>query len=230
MAEVGTTAGGTRRTGPEHRVRDWTVPLRDGADPVVIGGTLDWVPPPDAYTWWTVTIVGLLAVGALGLVAAAAPAGARALSAVGALLVVGGALTVVYPVGRELDAGAQGVGGVLVGLLSGQIWSLLTGLGAVAAGWYALARRPAADFAVALAGACLALFGGAANAAVFARSIAPVPLVARGRPRHGGGGADHRCRRDSRRSPPPARRLPGRHRSTPGRRRRTRSYGRGVKP
>ncbi|MEU1396137.1 hypothetical protein ABZ403_08735 [Micromonospora zamorensis] len=159
----------------EHRVRDWTVPLRDGADPVVIGGTLDWVPPPDAYTWWTVTIVGLLAVGALGLVAAAAPAGARALSAVGALLVVGGALTVVYPLGRELDAGAQGVGGVLVGLLSGQIWSLLTGLGAVAAGWYALARRPAADFAVALAGACLALFGGAANAAVFARSIAPVP-------------------------------------------------------
>ncbi|MGW3789237.1 hypothetical protein ACWD5Z_32015 [Micromonospora chokoriensis] len=159
----------------EHRVRDWTVPLRDGADPVVIGGTLDWVPPPDAYTWWTVTIVGLLAVGALGLVAAASAAGGRALSALGALLVVGGAVAVVYPVGRELDAGAQGVGGVVLGLLSGQIWSLLTGLGAIAAGWYALARRTAADFPVALAGACLALFAGAANAAVFARSIAPVP-------------------------------------------------------
>ncbi|MEK8107816.1 hypothetical protein NKG94_27450 [Micromonospora sp. M12] len=64
---------------------------------------------------------------------------------------------------------------MLVGLLSGQIWSLLTGLGAIAAGWYALSRRPAADFVVALAGACLALFAGVANAAVFTRSIAPVP-------------------------------------------------------
>ncbi|MDG4808178.1 hypothetical protein O7634_15590 [Micromonospora sp. WMMD1120] len=159
----------------EHRVRDWTVPLRDGADPVAIVGTLDWVPPPDAYTWWAVSIVGLLAVGALGLVAAASPAGVRALSALGALLVVGGAVAVAYSVGREVDAGAQGIGGVLTGLLSGQIWSLLTGLGAVAAGLYALRRRPAGDFAVALAGACLALFAGVANAAVFARSIAPVP-------------------------------------------------------
>ncbi|RZT82943.1 hypothetical protein EV382_6258 [Micromonospora violae] len=159
----------------EHRVRDWTIPLRDGTDPVMIGGTLDWVPPPDAYTWWAVTIVALLAVGALGLLAAAATAGRRALSALGALLIVGGAVAVVYPVGRELDAGAQGVGPVVVGLLSGQVWSLLTGLGAIAAGWYALARRPSADFVVALAGACLALFAGAANATVFARSIAPVP-------------------------------------------------------
>lgn len=159
----------------EHRVRDWTVPLRDGTDPLTIGGTLDWVPPPDAYTWWAVSVIGLLAVGALGLFAAAAPAGTRALAALGALLVVGGAVAVAYPVGREVDAGAQGVGGVLAGLLSGQIWSLLTGLGAVAAGWYALTRRPAADFAVALAGACLALFAGVANAAVFARSVAPVP-------------------------------------------------------
>ncbi|TNH30566.1 hypothetical protein FHG89_06720 [Micromonospora orduensis] len=159
----------------EHRVRDWSVPLRDGTDPLRIDGTLDWVPPPDAYTWWAVTIVGLLAVGALGLLAAASPAGARALSALGALLIVGGAVAVVYPVGRELDAGAQGVGGVLVGLLSGQVWSLLTGLGAIAAGWYALARRPGADFVVALGGACLALLAGTANAAVFARSIAPVP-------------------------------------------------------
>ncbi|WP_406077158.1 hypothetical protein [Micromonospora sp. NBC_00858] len=162
----------------EHRVRDWTIPLRDGGDPAQIRGTLDWVPPPDAYTWWAVTIVGVLAVGALGLLAAAAPAGARALSALGALLIAGGAVAVLYPVGRELDAGAQGVGGVLVGLLSGQVWSLLTGLGAIAAGCYALARRPAADFAVALAGACLALFAGVANAAVFARSIAPVPWPA----------------------------------------------------
>ncbi|MFG1650924.1 hypothetical protein ACGFIE_13405 [Micromonospora sp. NPDC049275] len=168
------------RLAPErtHRVRDWTIPLRDGADPAQITGTLDWVPPPDAYTWWTVTIVGLLAVGALGLLAATSTAGARALSAVGVLLLLGGAVAVLYPVGRELDAGAQGVGGVLAGLLGGQVWALLTGLGALAAGGYALARRPAADFAVALAGACLALFAGVANASVFTRSVVGVPWSA----------------------------------------------------
>ncbi|WP_410813268.1 hypothetical protein [Micromonospora sp. 067-2] len=161
----------------EQRVRDWTVPLRDGDDPVQIVGTLDWVPRPDTYTWWAVTIVGVLVVGALGLLAAA-QAGSRALAVLGALLVAGGAVAVLYPVGRELDAGAQGVGGVLVGLLAGQVWSLLTGLGAIAAGCYALARRPAADFAVALAGACLALLAGVANAAVFNRSVAPLPWPA----------------------------------------------------
>ncbi|MEV1331092.1 hypothetical protein AB0J20_16110 [Micromonospora costi] len=164
----------------EHRVRDWAVPLRDGTEPVEIHGTLDWVPPPDAYTWWAVSVVGLLAVGALGLPAAGSTLGARSIAAVGALLVGGGMAAVAYTVGRELDAGAQGVGGLLLGLLTGQLWILLTGFGAVAAGAYALARRPAADFAVALGGACLALFAGVGNAAVFARAVAPVPWSATG--------------------------------------------------
>ncbi|MER7457623.1 hypothetical protein [Micromonospora sp. NPDC126480] len=162
----------------EHRVRDWTVPLRVDAQVVEVRGTLDWVPPPDAYTWWVATTLGLLAVGALGLLRAASAPGARALAAVGVLLVAGGGAAVAYAVGRELDAGADGVGGLLTGLLGGQVWPLLTGLGAIAAGVYALARRPAADFAVALAGACLALFAGVANAAVFARSVAPLPWPA----------------------------------------------------
>ncbi|PZG00153.1 hypothetical protein C1I99_10075, partial [Micromonospora deserti] len=159
----------------EHRVRDWVVPLRADAGTVEIRGTLDWVPPPDAYTWWVVATLGLLAVGALGLLPPGSAPGARALAGLGALLVVGGFTAVVFTVGRELDAGAQGVGGVLAGLLGGQVWALLTGLGAIVAGGYALARRPAADFALALAGACVALFAGVANAAVFARAVAPVP-------------------------------------------------------
>ncbi|MFI7518551.1 hypothetical protein [Micromonospora globbae] len=163
----------------EHRVRDWTIPLRDGgSEPLEIHGTLDWVPPPDAYTWWAVSLVGLLAVGALGLLPAASVPGGRALAGLGGLLVVGGAAGVAYAVGRELDAGAEGLGGVLLALLTGQLWMLLTGLGAMAAGAYALARRPAADFAVALAGACLALFAGVANAAVFSRAVAPAPWAA----------------------------------------------------
>ncbi|MEU4642416.1 hypothetical protein [Micromonospora sp. NPDC023814] len=162
----------------EHRVRDWVVPLRAGAEPMEIRGTLDWVPPPDAYAWWVVATVGLLAVGALGLLPAASAPGARALAGLGGLLVLGGVAAVAFTVGRELDAGARGVGGLLIGLLGGQVWALLTGLGAIAAGVYALARRPAADFALALAGACLALFAGVANAAVFARAVAPVPWPA----------------------------------------------------
>ncbi|MEU6073428.1 hypothetical protein [Micromonospora sp. NPDC047074] len=162
----------------EHRVRDWAVPLRAGTETGEIRGTLDWVPPPDAYVWWVVATVGLLAVGALGLLPAGSGPGARALAGLGGLLVLGGVAAVVFTVGRELDAGARGVGGVLTGLLGGQVWALLTGLGAIAAGFFALARRPAADFALALAGACLALFAGVANAAVFARAVAPVPWPA----------------------------------------------------
>ncbi|MEU9504709.1 hypothetical protein AB0D32_00305 [Micromonospora sp. NPDC048170] len=162
----------------EHRVRNWTVPLRAGTEAGEIRGTLDWVPPPDAYVWWVAATVGLLAVGALGLLPAGSGPGRRALAGLGGLLVVGGLAAVVFTVGRELDAGARGVGGVLTGLLGGQVWALLTGLGAIAAGIFALARRPAADFALALAGACLALFAGVANAAVFARAVAPVPWPA----------------------------------------------------
>ncbi|WP_428961643.1 hypothetical protein [Micromonospora fluostatini] len=167
----------------EHRVRDWAVPLRDGdgaggpaaTEPVEIRGTLDWVPPPDPYPWWVGVTLGLLAVGGLGLLPAGTRAGARALAGLGGLLAAGGLAAGVVIVGRELDAGAGGVGGVLVGLLSGQVWPLLTGLGALAAGGYALARRPAADFVLALAGTCLALFAGVGNVAAFARSVLPSP-------------------------------------------------------
>ncbi|MDM4722718.1 hypothetical protein QTQ03_25120 [Micromonospora sp. WMMA1363] len=162
----------------EHRVRDWGVPLRVDGDPLEIRGTLDWVPPPDPYPWWVAVTVGLLAVATLGLLPARSRPGGRALAGLGALLVAGGIAAVTYIVGRELDAGAEGIGGLLQGLLGGQVWPLVTGLGAIAAGVYALARRPAGEFAVALAGACLALFAGVANAAVFTRSVAPVPWPA----------------------------------------------------
>ena len=56
------------------------------------------------------------------------------------------------------------------------MWPGLAGLATAASGGYALARRPSADFALALAGACLALFAGLPNAAVFGRGVAPVPF------------------------------------------------------
>ncbi|MFR9775965.1 hypothetical protein ACL02O_07885 [Micromonospora sp. MS34] len=162
----------------QQRIRDWVVPLRDGDRTIEVHGTLDWVPPPDAYPWWLAAALGSLLLGAAGVVPAGTVAGARALRGVGALLALGGLAAVTFTVGRALDAGAEGVGGLLLGLLSGQTWALLTGLGAIAAGGYALARRPAADFALALAGACLALFAGAANLAVLSRSVVPTPWPA----------------------------------------------------
>ncbi|MFC4145677.1 hypothetical protein ACFO0M_05380 [Micromonospora mangrovi] len=168
--------------GREQRIRDWVVPLRVGTETVEVRGTLDWVPPPDAYPWWVAATLGFLAIGAAGLAPAGTTAGTRALRGVGALLALGGAAAVVFTVGRELDAGSAGIGGVLVGLVGGQIWALLTGFGAIAAGGYALTRREAADFALALAGACLAIFGGFANVAVLSRSVVPVawpPTTAR---------------------------------------------------
>ncbi|RUL93131.1 hypothetical protein EG812_12225 [Verrucosispora sp. FIM060022] len=159
----------------EHRVRDWVVPLRDPDGPAEIRGSLHWVPPPDAYPWWVVAVVGALAAGALGLLPAASVPGRRALAGLGGLLAVGGVAAVLLAVGRVLDAGATGVGAMLLGLLTGPVWTLLSGLGALAAGGWAVRRRTGADFPLALAGACLALFAGVTNAALLARSVVPVP-------------------------------------------------------
>ncbi|WP_233559027.1 hypothetical protein [Micromonospora radicis] len=159
----------------EHRVRDWVVPLRDVTGPAEIRGTLDWVPPPDAYRWWVLVTLGALAVGAVGLLPAASLPGRRALVGLGGLLAVGGVAAVLLAAGRVRDAGAEGVPGLLFGLLTGPLWTLLAGLGAIAAAGWAVRRRPGADFRIALAGACLALFAGLTNAAVLARAVVPVP-------------------------------------------------------
>ncbi|WP_341719345.1 hypothetical protein QQG74_06250 [Micromonospora sp. FIMYZ51] len=173
----------------EHLVRDWAVPLRAAPGPLEIRGTLTWVPPPDAYVWWVAVTLGALAVGAVGLLPAASMPGRRALTGLGGLLACGGLAAVLVTIGRVRDAGAEGVGGMLAGLLTGQAWALLAGLGAIAAGWWASTgssaptadgapRRSHVDFVVALAGACVALFAGVANAAAFARSVPPVPWPA----------------------------------------------------
>ncbi|WJK40275.1 hypothetical protein O7608_28340 [Solwaraspora sp. WMMA2056] len=158
-----------------HRVRDWVVPLRVGVTPVELRGTLDWVPPPDPWRWWGGTLLGAVLMMS-GLLAAArrGPRTAHRLSAVG--LAVGGAIAVGYVVTRAVTAGAgSGFGGVLDALLAGPVWALVTGVAALVAAGYAVRRRPGVELALALGGACLAIFAGAANAAVFARAIAPVP-------------------------------------------------------
>jgi hypothetical protein len=153
-----------------HRIRDWVVPLRAGASTMEVRGTLDWVPPPTPGTWWAVCLVGAAAV--TGLAVRSRSAGRIALAAAA---LAGGTVGVGYAVGRELDAGTTGVGGMLGGLLAGQTWLVLTSLAAVAAAAYARRHRPSADFALALAGACLLVSVGVPNATVFSRSVPPVP-------------------------------------------------------
>lgn len=160
-----------------HRIRDWVVPLRIGPSTVEARGTLDWLPPPEPGTWWAVCLV---AAAALATLAGRAPAAGRIALTVGAL--AGGAAGLVYAVGRELDAGTTGVGGMLGGLLAGQTWLLLTSLAAIAAAAYfvrgrasVVRGRTSADFALALAGACLLISAGLPNATVFSRAVAPVP-------------------------------------------------------
>ncbi len=178
---------------PSHgqRIRDWVVPLRvDGVSTVEVRGTLDWVPPPSSSVWWTWTVVAGLAVAFLGLVGrlrrllgsltvrSSISSGVPArwvLPVLAAVAAVGGVAAVVYAVGREVDAGNDGFGAVLGGLFTGQIWPVLTGLAALAAAAYALLRRPAADFALALAGVCVAIFAGVSNAAAFGNGVVPVP-------------------------------------------------------
>jgi hypothetical protein len=157
------------------RVRDWAVPLRLEASSVEVRGTLDWVPPPDPYVWWAGIALGVLVVGALGLVPPVWPTGRRAQIALAALAALGGLGAIGYAVARARDAGADGPGALALATLTGGVWPLLVGLGALAAAGYALARRPAVDFALALGGVCLALFAGLPAAALLARSVPPTP-------------------------------------------------------
>ncbi|MEO3746142.1 hypothetical protein [Plantactinospora sp. B5E13] len=158
------------------RVRDWTVPLRDGGTTVQVRGTLDWVPPPDPLPWWAGVVFGALVVGGLGLLPRASRPGRRATVVLAGVAGTGGLAALAYALARGADAG---FGGMLAGLVTNQLWPTLTGVAALVTAVHVLTRqRPAADFVLTLAGTCLALFAGVTNASVFLRSVLPVPWPA----------------------------------------------------
>jgi hypothetical protein len=152
------------------------VPLRDGASVIEVRGTLDWLPPPNAAAWWAFALLGAVAVGALGLLPRRNVTGALA-----ALAAVGGLTAVILAVTGAMDAGATGVGATLQALLVGHLWPVLTGLGALAVAGYTLAGRPAADFAVAVSGACLAMVAVPATSRCSARRFRRSPCRRHGR-------------------------------------------------
>ncbi len=156
--------------GRAHRIQNWTVPLRDGTTAVQVTGTLDWVPPPEASTWWSVTLLLAALIAALGLAAGRAGAVRAALAAVALVAAVAAIGYPLLVVAHNVEPGA----GKLAAALASQALPVLSGLALIAAGIAVLARRTIADLALAFTGACVAFFAGTANAAVFAHGVAPI--------------------------------------------------------
>jgi hypothetical protein len=150
-----------------HRIADWSVHLLAATTPVTVTGTLDYAPPPQTPVWWAGILVLAAAVALIGRWRHGVPA-------LGALLVLAAAAELTDGLGRVVDGGASGIG-VLGRLLTAETYGTATVVGAIAAAVLALRRRPGAPFAVALAGACLAMLGGVTDAAVFAQAYAPTP-------------------------------------------------------
>lgn len=164
---------------PDRRahILDWAIPLRAGDADANITGSLDWLPRPNAAAWWGAIALAALGLAGLGRVRSA-PDGRGAVVVRSVLAAVSGGVGLCamgYAVAVAAHNAMPGAAGLGTELLT-QTWSIVTGLGALAAGGVLLLRRPAADFAIALAGACVAVTAGLGNAAVFAHSVAPVSV------------------------------------------------------
>ncbi|MET8154484.1 hypothetical protein ACIBSW_31985 [Actinoplanes sp. NPDC049668] len=135
-----------------HKLRDWVVPLRAGARPLEVHGTLTWEPPPPAWLWWA---------GALALGAGCAALGLRRQRWIGPAAAAGGMITLGYAAART-SVGVEGQAPVYVAAALTVAAGVLTWLG----------RAP---FLLALAGVVLAVFGGLADAGVFGQAVVLFP-------------------------------------------------------
>lgn len=144
--EPGTPPAATADPGRRHRLREWTVPLREQARTFELRGTLDWEPPPRAWLWWA---------GAAGTALLVAGLARRWPRSVTPLALAGATAPLLYAGARVLD----GAGPPLV--------LILAGLLAAAAGY----RHP--PFYLALSGAVLTVFAGVAQTAVFTAAVLP---------------------------------------------------------
>ena len=162
-----------------HHIRDWTVPMRVDATPLLLSGSLDYVPPPAPWLWWGLSVLGIGVVTLLGLSRFRRQVG-RILAA---LVIAAGVLGLAYGVARELDAGNDTFWSVVGQLFATQLWPAVTSIAAIAFAVDALlSRKGDGDFAIAMGGTAVGLFAGMVNAAAFHRSITPVswdPDVAR---------------------------------------------------
>lgn len=140
----------------DHRVLDWTIPLRVGTTVYAATGTLDWVAPPATSAW----LAGALLLAA-ATAAAVVLASSRGKAAIGPALAAGiaGAAALIDAIGRSIVAADLEYSWPQA-LALHQIWPVVAALSAIAAAGYALAGKPAADLALGLAGVFTALMAG----------------------------------------------------------------------
>jgi len=129
-----------------HRLREWAIPLRVQVRTFEIRGTLDWVPPPRTWLWWSGAALAVLLGTALAI---------RWPRSVTPLALIAGLSPLLYAVTRTLDGDSFPLVLILVGLLP------------LAAAY----RHP--PFYLALAGAVVALFAGFAETAAFTAAVLP---------------------------------------------------------
>lgn len=149
-----------------HRIRDWTVPLWYGEQPMTATGTLDWVPGPPAWPWFG--LVGLLVAAVVAIAFLARPHRPLA-AAVGLFLAayllhgVGVTVASVGSVPQRLS--------VLFGAESFLVWPF-----AVLVGWLLWRRRTWAAWLAAGLGLVVASQVYRGDAAVWWSSSAPTAL------------------------------------------------------
>ncbi|MET7418543.1 hypothetical protein [Dactylosporangium sp. NPDC005555] len=137
--------------------RAWSVPLEvDGTTPGIIRGTIRAANPPGTGWWWSGALLAAVVIGAF------AHRSRVALAVVAA--VAGGVVVAWIVVGAGL---ATSPAENLATQLLARLWPLLTGLGVLAAAVLQALRKPVAGIVTAIAGACLAVMTGFADAAVF---------------------------------------------------------------
>lgn len=143
----------------------WTIPVRVENDPAAIGGTRTYVPAPSPWPWVGGLLASTLAVAALGWLSRPYRPAAVALALGGA---ANAAHLVVGALGPHKGSAVSAWGAALgLGLLC---WPLVV-VGVVAA----LRRGEHADFALAVAGAVLAVVTGPGDLGVLWHSQLPFP-------------------------------------------------------
>ncbi|GAA2571546.1 hypothetical protein GCM10010435_52380 [Winogradskya consettensis] len=135
-----------------HKLRDWTVPLRQGAHTFTVNGTLTWEPPPAAWLWWAAAVALAAGITALAL---------RSARWVGPVALLTGTIGFAYAVTRA----TLGV--------SGQAPAIVASAIAIVAGVFALSGRT--PFLVLLGGAAVAIFGGLGDVGVFNQAVVNFP-------------------------------------------------------
>ena len=149
-------------------VQDWWIPVRIGTTIHRLTGSVHWFAGPRTSGWLAGS---LLASGAL--VALGVAAGSRRYP-VAVMAVVAGAVLVIDTIGRSIVISDTADHWSRV-LMPAQWWQLIAGLCTVTAGGYALARRPAADLAVGLAGLFMALLTALTRWGSLIHPVTPTP-------------------------------------------------------